>query len=102
MERFPRVVYKGGITTGATVTSGASSANVALPTDGSGRNPRHCMLSGTGSVHVKLGIDNTVTATANDLMIGTAPVVLDTGGAAFIAYIQETAAAKLNIAPLEE
>jgi hypothetical protein len=96
------VAYNTGLTTGTTVTSGASTANTALPTNSDGQNPNFVMLSCvSGNVHVKLG-GSGVTATANDLMIGITPVVLFTKGCGgYIAYIQETAGSKLNIAPVE-
>ena len=97
-------VYAAGVTVGSTVTSGASSANVAIPNNSNGTTARAVILTGAvaGAVHVKLGIDNTIAATANDLLIGTTPVVISTRGASFIAYIQEATAAKLNIAPVED
>lgn len=95
-------VYSTGISTGATVTSGAASANTAIPTTQSGAKAKMVLLSCvSGSVHVKLGIDNTIAATANDLLIGVTPIAVFCGGCAYIAYIQEAAASKLNIAPLE-
>lgn len=100
-QKLAQIFYKSGITTGTTVTSAAGSANVAIPNDAGGSTARHVMLVSTGTVHVKFGIDATVTATANDFMVGTAPVFLDTRGAAYIAYIQEAASSKLNIAPVE-
>lgn len=84
-----------------TVTSGSSSANTALPTAGDGNTARYVLLTGTGDVHVKLGYDNTVSATANDIMVGTTPIVLNCRGYAYLAYIQESSGAKLNIAPVE-
>ena len=97
-------IYATGVTTGSTVTSGAASANVAIPNNANGSTARAVVLTAgaNAGVHVKLGIDNTVTATANDLMIGAQPVVIMTRGAGWIAYIQETASTKLNIAPLED
>jgi hypothetical protein len=95
------VLYDAGKTVGSTVTSGGTSANTAIPTNSNGTTARAVLLTSTGTVHVKAGIDNTVAATANDLMIGTTPVAISTRGMAYIAYIQESSAAKLNIAPLE-
>jgi uncharacterized alpha/beta hydrolase family protein len=95
------VGYSAGQFTGTTVTSAATTANTAIPNDSTGTTAKWVILTGTGNVHVKLGPTNTVTATANDLMVGTVPIVINTRGNSFIAYIQETAAAKLNIAPVE-
>ena len=95
------VIYDGGKATGKTVTSGGTTANTAIPNDSNGTVARAVLLTSTGTVHVKAGIDNSVTATADDLMIGTTPVAVMTRGMAYLAYIQESTAAKLNIAPLE-
>lgn len=99
---FQRVIYTTGITTGTTVTSGASSAVAAIPNDSSGGTSSRIMLSSTGTVHVKIGVGTGISATSNDLMIGATPVVLNCRGNDHIAYIQESASAKLNVAPVEE
>lgn len=89
---------------GTTVTSGAASANASLPTDAAGRNPKICLFtcnSAGGSLYVKIGQAG-LTATANDIAITFgAPQVLKTVGCTTFAYIQEVAASKLNVIPLE-
>lgn len=90
------------VSVGKTVTSGSTSAEAALPQPSDGTNPRYCYLVSDGQVHVKLGTTSSVAATSNDLMIGTQPVILQTRGYGFIAYIEGSTAAKLNITPLEE
>lgn len=86
---------------GTTVTSGATTANVALPTTANGLAPKFVRLQVDGFMFVRLG-DASVVATTNDLLLSPneAEVVV-AAGAAKIAYIQSTAAAKLNIIPLE-
>lgn len=101
MSKFERVVYTTGITTGTTVTSGASTASAAVPNDSTGKAAGRVMLVSTATVHVKFG-GSGVTATANDLMVGTTPIVVNCQGNSNFAYIQETAAAKLNVSPVEE
>lgn len=101
MLQYIPVVYKAGVTTGTTVTSSSASAQVAIPADATGNNPKRIMLTATGNVHVKLGTTSAVSAAAGDLMIGTLPICLDSSGASNIAYLQETAGAKLTIAPVE-
>lgn len=99
-------VYQVGGATGTTVTSGAASANVAIPNDSNGTTARAVMLTAGGvanpALHVKLGTTNAVAATANDLMVGPLPIVVVTRGYGWIAYLQETAATKLQIAPIED
>ena len=88
--------------TGVTKTSGATSANVAIPNTVDGNRAKVVRLTSTALVHVKFGVDNTVAATADDLLIGPGDGVnVNCKQWAFIAYIQETASAKLNITPLE-
>lgn len=102
MSIFYPHAYAAGITTGTTVTSGAATANVAIPTMADGTIPKAVILSSTGTVHVKLGTTAAVTATANDLMVPSGNfLAILTRGNAFIAYIQEAAASKLTIAPCE-
>lgn len=103
MLQYVPVVYKAGITSGTTVTSSSVSANVAMPVDATGANPKRIQVvcDKTPGVHIKLVTTGAATATASDLMINQTNVFLDSSGAAFIAYIQETAGAKLNITPVE-
>ena len=83
--------------TGNTVTSGAATANIAIPNDASGNRAKQCRLMVTGNLYVKLG-DASVTATTNDMLLSpNFDVVVNTKQFAKIAYIQETASAKLNI-----
>lgn len=87
---------------GTTVTSGASSANVAIPNDGSGARAKAVRITATALAHVKLINGTGTAATANDLMVGPGDGInLYCKNYDHVAYIQETAAAKINIAPLE-
>lgn len=86
---------------GTTVTSGASSANVAIPNAADGNRARFVRIQATGFAYVKPGTSG-VTATANDLMVSAnETVILSVKPFTHIAYLQETAAAKVNIAPVE-
>ena len=96
--------YHAGTSSGTTVSSGASSATATLPADATGGNPRAVLMVVGGSstgVHVRLG-NAGVVATANDLMVTSTPIALNTRGYSQFAYIQEGAAAKLTVAPLED
>jgi hypothetical protein len=97
--------YAGGFITvnaiGTTVTTGAASANVAIPTDSSGNLPRYIRISATTESYVRLGVAGVV-ATANGLLIQPADSeVVSVNGNTFIAHIQGTASGKVNITPLE-
>jgi hypothetical protein len=97
--------YQGGpmmiTTVGFTAATGASSARTAIPNDSAGNRPRYIRVSGINECYVKLG-DSSVAATANDILIQPADsVILAVSGSTNIAYIQGTAAGKVNVVPLE-
>lgn len=87
---------------GVQVTTGATTANVGIPTDANGVNrARYVRLAATGLCYVRPG-NNTVTATASDiLVIPGESLLLNVAGMTHIAHLQETAAAKLTISPVE-
>lgn len=86
---------------GATVTTGAASANVAIPNDSAGNLPRYIRIAATVESYVKVG-NASVAATTNDIMVQPADaVILAVSGAVKVAYIQGTATGKVNILPLE-
>ena len=87
--------------TGTQVTTGAASATVALPTNAAVKSPKHVRLQSTGNCYVRPGIVST-TCTVNDILLSpNNHLILDVANFTHIAYLQETAAAKLNITPLE-
>lgn len=92
--------YQVGVV-GTTVTSAGTTANVAIPVGANGIIPKWVRLMVTGNLYVRAG-DASVTATTNDMLLSpNFDVILNVRGCAKIAYIQETAASKLNIVPLE-
>ena len=89
---------------GSTVTSGAASASIALPVNAAGTAARIirvlCPVEASYAF-VKVG-NSTVTATTNSIAVNMEePVYLDTTGCTHIAYIQGSAAAIINIVPIE-
>lgn len=87
--------------TGAQVTAGASSAVVAIPNDAQGSRARVVRLQSTGNVYVRPGFNGT-TCTVNDALLGpNEGLVLNVKPFTHIAYLQETASAKINITPVE-
>lgn len=88
---------------GATVATGAASSTIAIPVASSGEIPRFIRLSSTNGVHAKLGIA-AVAATANDMLVtvSDAVILVVPRGVTHIASIQESAAGKLNVTPLED
>lgn len=98
--------YSGGFivatTTGVTVTSGSSSASVAIPNAADGNKPRFIRVASTGECYIKVGVSG-VAATTGDIMVQPADAVLLAipSGITHLAYIQGTNSAKVNITPLE-
>jgi hypothetical protein len=91
-----------GLVTGATVTTGAASAQVAIPVGTAGVRPRFIRIAATTESYVKFGVTGVV-ATTNDVMVQPADALLVAvpDGITTIAYIQGTAAGKVNVAPIE-
>lgn len=90
------------IATGINITTGAASANAALPPDASGQVPRKVRISVTSAARVRIGTSG-LAAIATDLLVQpAAPVVLSIPrGLTHIAAIQDTAAGAVNVTPLE-
>ena len=99
--QFEAITYVGG---GTQVVAGGSSANVAIPTTASGKTARFVAVQtvGTTYAYVKFGPTNAVTATASDFPVSSNELrIFDVMGQSYVAYIQETAGAKINICPVE-
>lgn len=89
-------------TVGTTVTTGAASANAAIPNASDGNKPRYIRVAATIESYVKLGITG-VTATSNDIMVQPADAVIlhVPIGVTHIGYIQGASAGRVNVTPLE-
>src|SRR5438270_1224762 len=86
---------------GSQVTSGAASARVAIPTAADGNIARHVRVQALATAYVR-PCNSSGTATVNDILVTpNEHLILNVQGFTHIAYIQETAAAKINITPLE-
>ena len=98
--------YNGGFIvatkTGNTVTTGAASAQLTIPTDSAGGVPRFIRVASTTESYVKLGVAG-VAATTNDVLVQPADAVILAvpNGITTIAYIQGTSTGKVNVTPLE-
>ncbi len=97
--------YEGGVMTvmavGFTAATGAASARTVIPVDSAGNLPRYIRVAGINECYVKLGTV-AVVATSNDMLIQPADsALLAVNGCTNIAYIQGTAAGKVNVVPLE-
>jgi len=88
--------------TGATITTSGTSSSVTIPSASSGEIPRYVRVSATAACYVKLGATS-ATATANDILVQPADSVIlhIPQGVTKIAAIQDAAAGKCNVVPLE-
>lgn len=99
-------IYNGGFinvtVAGTSQATGAASARVSIPVDGSGNRPSYVRIAARNECYVKIG-DSSVTATINDILVQNADsIILQCPKAAtHIAYIQGTAAGQVNIVPLD-
>lgn len=88
---------------GNTVTSGATSARITIPVNEANQAARIirviCPVSATYA-YVMAG-NSTVVATTNSICVNDTELVLDVAGCTHIAHIQGSAAAVINIVPVE-
>lgn len=99
-------IYDGGFLTvlagGATITTGAASARVAIPNASDGNLPRYIRVAARNECYVRLGTSG-VTAASTDLLVQPADsaILHVPNGITHIAAIQGTAAGSVSIVPLE-
>lgn len=88
--------------TGKTVTTGASNASQSLANVKTSNGVRARMVSVccTAAAHINFSIGNG-TATSDDYLITTTPVIFNIQGFDTMNHIQEGSAAKVTITPLE-
>lgn len=97
--------YEGAISVnavGSTMTSGAASTSITIPNNSAGEAPRYVRVSATAAAYVKLGV-SAATATANDILVQPADsfILHVPSGITKIACIQDAAAGKVNVVPLD-
>jgi hypothetical protein len=89
---------------GLSLTTGATSARIALPTNAAGQVATIVRVSCPNSAHYAFVLpgNSTVNATTASVAIGNvSEVVLDVTGCTHIAHIQGSAAAIVNVSPVE-
>lgn len=88
---------------GLRITTGAASANTALPITSSGAVARYIrILPETGTGYIKLGVNGVTATTSNILVSANVPLVLPTGGLTHIGYIQSAfGAASINVVAID-
>lgn len=86
----------------ADIATSGTSARIAIPTASSGEVPRYIRVSSTVAARVRIGT-STVAALATDTLVQPADAMIlqVPQGVTHIAAIQDSAAGKVNVAPLE-
>lgn len=98
MASFPAVMVAAA---GVSVTTGASSASVAIPNAADGNRARFVMVTAKATAYIKFGASG-VAATSNDILVGPGqPVVFAVKPFTHMAHLQETGAALVNLVPVE-
>lgn len=88
-----------GVATGLT----SSSANLALPTCSDGKKPRYIRVATNGTIHVRLGVDNTVTAATTDTLVNVSePLIMNAAGFSYIAGIADSGTPSLQVSALDD
>ena len=86
---------------GVQVTSAGASARVAIPNAADGNPARHLRIQALATAYVR-PCNSTGNATANDILVTpNEQVILNVQGFTHVAYLQETASAKISLTPLE-
>lgn len=91
------------VATGDAITTSGTSANIALPVDAAGKKPAYVRVAATAAAHVKLGYDNTVAATTDDILVQpNDAIVLLSRGFSYIAAIQNATGGSVVVSPVED
>jgi len=86
---------------GVQIISGAATARVAVPNMSSGAPPKFVRVQSNAPAYIRFG-DVNVVATVNDFYLSpNNPELVVTAGMGYMACLQDAAAAKINITPLE-
>jgi hypothetical protein len=90
------------IATGVSITTSGTSASTTLPNGADGTIPKYVRIAATAAAHVRFG-KTSATAVVTDILIqpGDAQIVAVPGGTDTVAAIQNAAAGKVVVTPLE-
>ena len=89
------------VATGLQVTTSGVTAVNAIPVMANGQSPKYVRLQALANCYVRPG-SSAITATNADILLTpNEDVTLNVSGCTHIAGLQETAAARFNISPLE-
>lgn len=89
------------LTHGATITTGAASARIAIPNDDSGVPARKVYVAATVAAYVLPGAVAVDAAAGDMLLVPGDHQVLDVAGCSHIAAIQVAAAGVVSVTPVE-
>jgi len=87
--------------TGATVASGAASANVVIPTLPGGIPTKYYRIAASQAAYVKIG-QSGVAAVAGDMVVQPGDAVIVRASGPYVAALQQTAAGVVQISPLDD
>jgi len=86
---------------GLQVTTGAAAAVAAIPVNAAGKVPKHVRLQALANCYVRPST-STPNCSVNDILLTpNEQVILNVASFTHISHLQEVAAAKFNITPLE-
>lgn len=86
---------------GTQVTTGATPVATAIPVNAAGKVPKHVRVQAIANCYVRPS-SSTANCTVNDILLSpNEALILNVTGFTHISHLQETAAAKFNITPLE-
>lgn len=88
--------------TGVSITTSGTSASATVPNDSAGNLPRYVRIAATAAAYVRFG-KTTATAVTTDMLIqpGDSQIVALPAGCDKVAAIQEVAAGKVVVSPLD-
>lgn len=87
---------------GTQVTTSGTSSVTAIPNDSNGTRAKRVRLQALANCYVRPGFSGSTATTADILLSPNEALILDVRPFTHIAAIQEAAAAKFNISPLED
>lgn len=92
--QWPKITRAGTTTTSA----GTSSSAIALPTAADGNPAKVVMVTCSTLGYIKFG---GAACTTSDILVTPNPLLVDTHGLGFYTVLQQTAAALVNVVPVE-
>lgn len=88
--------------TGISITTSGASASATIPNNSSGNLPRYVRIAATAAAYVRFD-KTTATAVTTDMLVqpGDSQILAVPAGCDKVAAIQDAAAGKVQVSPLE-